>query len=181
MGLGLGLGLGLQNLDGLGTRILTPTYRVIVVAGQSNAVGRTAFTTRDSTEMAALPNIKQYPDISSDSSYRTLRGSVLPLYLPENTIASNYHGPAEYIARSVAAQHPHDIIVIIPVAWGSTTLVTTNGTGTTGAPQWIEPSGNLNVAAVNQVNAFMAAYPTAVLHSIHWIQGENDAGGSGVS
>ncbi|MBN8909473.1 MAG: hypothetical protein J0H99_23425, partial [Rhodospirillales bacterium] len=75
------------------------------------------------------------------------------------------------------AQHPDDIIVIIPVGWGSTTLVTTNGSGTTGAPQWIEPTGNLNIAAVNQVNAFMSAYPSAVIHSMHWIQGENDAGG----
>lgn len=149
----------------------------VPLAGQSNICGRYAFSSLD---VAAMPaNVRQYANIASDTgTYRTLLTNTLPLYHPENTIASNYYGPGNAIIREIALANPDKLVVAIPCGWGSTTLVTTNGSGTTGAPQWAEPSGNLNVAAVNQINAFMAANPTAVLHSIHWIQGENDAGGA---
>lgn len=161
----------------------TPTpsgvMRVVVLAGQSNIIGRTAYTTRDAADLS-LANLKQYPAIASDSAtYRQIRDSVFPLYFPENLTASNYFSPGNRIGAEIAAAYPGDKVVLLPVGWGSTTLVSSsNGSGTTGAPQWAEPSGNLNVAAVAHVNAFMAANPTAVLHSIHWIKGENDAGGA---
>lgn len=154
----------------------TPRAYLMIARGQSNTVGR---GTIDGTQDTEQSNIRQFCDIPSRAStYRTIRASVMPLYHPENRVSDNNLSPVNYAAKVLASTLPAgDIVLIVPTAWGGTSLLNSDGNSAPNAPQW-SVGRSLHENSIAQANAAVAAVAAAgfipVVHSIIDVQGEAD-------
>ncbi|PXA92619.1 hypothetical protein DMC47_23560, partial [Nostoc sp. 3335mG] len=83
------------------------------------------------------------------------------------------------IAKAILPTLPSNaIILLVPCAWGGTSMVNTNSNSAPNAPQWAV-GRSLYEGAVAQTNAAIAAaqaiYPNSRLHSVHFAQGNTDS------
>ncbi|KQM92244.1 hypothetical protein ASE70_15125 [Sphingomonas sp. Leaf22] len=153
-----------------------PNAYLMIARGQSNTVGRGTINSTLDTEQT---NIRQFCDIPSrTSTYRTIRTSALPLYHPENRVGDNNLSPVNYAAKILAATLPAgDIVLIVPTAWGGTSLLNADSNSAPNAPQW-SVGRSLHENSIAQANAAVAAATAAgftpVVHSIIDVQGEAD-------
>lgn len=156
------------------------TVRVVPLLGQSNMCGRGFIDPALDTDQA---NVKQYANYASDTAtYRKIIDSTHPLLFPEGNSFSapnQSKGSGDEIGKRIAAVYPNDIVLLVPCAWGNTSLLNPAANSAPNAPQW-GVGNSLYLNAITRTNeaisAAQAAYPgaTIVLHSMYWIQGEAD-------
>jgi hypothetical protein len=100
---------------------------LLVIAGQSNAEGRA--TPTDGVDRATIDvdvaNFYQYPGQPGQPGYQTLTSDTTPLiHYTGYTRTNSVLGPGEYQARQILADNPGSVVVAVPTAVGSTTIVT---------------------------------------------------------
>jgi hypothetical protein len=162
-----------------------PTFIMAIIAGQSNAEGRAiAVNGVDRTSIDVdVPNAFQFVGWSGHPQYKTWQSDITPLIHYTNyTMANSVLGPGEYILRQLIADNPTAIVGAVPVAQGSTSLVSPAPASWASSPT-VGGGGNLfeNMCIMAQ-----AAYDKAqvqwpgltVIPRVFWVQGENDAGHS---
>jgi hypothetical protein len=150
-------------------------YRIVALMGQSNMVGRGSFSSTTDTNQA---NVKQFPNVvSNTATYRTIRDSIYPLYYPEG-VDSSLVGPGPSIGKAIASTlGANEVVLLVPCAWGNTSLVNPNANDAAGPPQWAV-GRSLYEAALEQANAAVAAAkainPASSYLGAAWVQGETD-------
>lgn len=160
-------GAGTQTDAALRERYVGRTIHVVVIAGQSNAVGRGVVLNTALTD-PTNPNIYQF-----GSKVQTLRVASEPL---DHHDPSTGFGPGLQIARYMIDALPaDDVIVLVPTAHGGTPLCSDVAL----AWRW-GVAGNLTALAIAQTDAAIAAakaqWPgaTVKVEGIFWVQGEQD-------
>ncbi|MEZ2373132.1 sialate O-acetylesterase [Arthrobacter sp. RCC_34] len=158
---------GTQTDAALRERYVGRTIHVVVIAGQSNAVGRGVVLNAALTD-PPNSNIYQF-----GSKVQTLRVASEPL---DHHDPSTGFGPGLQIARNMIADIPQDdYIVLVPTAHGGTPLSSNAAL----AWRW-GVTGNLTSLAISQTDAAIAAaqnqWPGATVRvdGIFWVQGEQD-------
>lgn len=151
-----------------------PVYRIVALLGQSNMAGRGTYSATLDTNQ---DNVKQFPNVEGNATYRTIRDSIYPLYHPEGQDSSQI-GPGQTIGKAVAATlGANEVVLLVPCAWGNTSLVNPNPNGAPSAPQWAV-GRPLYEASLAQVNAAIAAAkainPASSFYGTGWVQGETD-------
>lgn len=160
-------GAGTQTDAALRERYVGRTIHVVVIAGQSNAVGRGVVLNAALTD-PTNPNIYQF-----GSKVQTLRVASEPL---DHHDPATGFGPGLQIARYMIDALPaDDVIVLVPTAHGGTPLCSDAAL----AWRW-GVAGNLTALAIAQTDAAIAAakaqWPGAAVkvEGIFWVQGEQD-------
>ncbi|QTF70622.1 sialate O-acetylesterase [Arthrobacter woluwensis] len=160
-------GAGTQTDAALRERYVGRTIHVVVIAGQSNAVGRGVVLNTALTD-PTNPNIYQF-----GSKVQTLRVASEPL---DHHDPSTGFGPGLQIARYMIDALPaDDVIVLVPTAHGGAPLCSDVAL----AWRW-GVAGNLTALAIAQTDAAIAAakaqWPGAAVkvEGIFWVQGEQD-------
>jgi uncharacterized phiE125 gp8 family phage protein len=100
---------------------------MLVIAGQSNAEGRaTATDGVDRTTIDVdVANFYQYPGQPGQPGYQTLTNDTTPLiHYSGYTRTNSVLGPGEYQGKQILADNPGSVVIAIPTAVGSTTIVT---------------------------------------------------------
>lgn len=145
-----------------------------VIAGQSNAEGRTS---RDPAIDGDVPGAWQFIGHPGDPAYRTITPDVTPL---RHHDGGDQLGPGEYVARRLLADNPDARILLVPTARGSTRLVAEPAEWASAAAPGA--GGFLFENMVEQANrahaAAEASWPGSPIRvRLFWVQGEFDATG----
>lgn len=156
-----------------GAGIVDPSdvgFDIILLAGQSNMAGRGTY---DALVDIGSERIMQFGGVSADSRYRTIFSGADPLHMPEGVEVGQV-GPATIAARTYCAARPSNRrVLLVPTAFGGTTLVALT-------PGWApgSPGGSLYEGAIAQANAAVTAaltlYPNSRFIGTLWHQGESD-------
>lgn len=167
---------GAAGVSGTLTLTASPIIRIVPLLGQSNIAGRGVF---DATLDANQANVKQWPTIQGNAVYRTIRDSTQPLYHPEDRVSQNLVGPGQRIGKTIANTLTNgEIVLLVPCAWGGTSLVSSSANSAPNAPQWAV-GRSLYEAAITEINAAITyaktLNPASSIHSIHFGLGETDA------
>jgi hypothetical protein len=145
---------------------------IIMVAGQSKECGRGQ---SDTLIDLPHPRIFQFGGLSSQASrYQTIFSGQEPLHWPEglnNGGGTLLTSPANAFARAYVNMIPSNrLVLLVPCAWGSTTLVA-------GTARW-GVGGDLRENMISQGNLALAAaqaiYPNSRIVIIDWDQAEGD-------
>lgn len=156
-------------------------FDIIICAGQSNMTGQSS---ADATIDVTDPRVFAWGGYSGDSAtYQKIYLATDPL--KHYTGAAPGMGPATWFGKTYAGTIPANRkVLLVPVAQGATTLVSTPslwtpGDGTAGGG--LPGSGVLYENAITQANAALAAaqlmYPNSRIAGCIWLQGESDAAG----
>lgn len=142
---------------------------VVPLLGQSDMEGRGLYSAGTDTNDPKVKQFCGYP--GSSATYRTIRDDIYPLYhfeAPDSSLI----GPGQTLGKQLAADLGPNCayVLLVPCAVGGTGLV---------APGAEWGLGNsLHENAVSQINLAVAAakaiHPASYVHSMHWIQGNND-------
>jgi hypothetical protein len=146
-------------------------FDIILVAGQSNAVGR---GTADAVLDTSDPRIFQWGCTTGQSRYQTIFPATEPLQTTDGLNPGSV-GPAMAFAKAYLRGRPNNrMVMLVPCAVGGTALCDP----TTTTPWAV--GGTLYNNATTQSNAAVAAaiavYPNSRFVGIYWGQGEQDSG-----
>ena len=143
-------------------------FDIILAVGQSNMKGQTAYNASIDTLSA---NVFQFPSLSSDPDYQTVKATEYPLSHPDN-INTGFISPALTFAKRYNELTGRKVI-IVPMAVGSTGLVGSNNRWSPTLP------GDLYTSSISQANLAITAANAIETGSQYvgaiWIQGEEDA------
>ena len=146
-------------------------YDVILAIGQSNMCGRGA---HDAAIDVLSDGAKQFGGYSSGANFRKII-DIYPMEMPEK-VETGSHSPAEDFAKRYY-QNTGRRALIVPCAWGGTSLVSIAANNAPNPPQW-KVNGSLYNNAISQANAAIAAAqiinPASKFVGCIWIQGETD-------
>lgn len=164
---------GLVNADDVG-------YDIILCAGQSNMCGRDAV---DALIDMVDARVMQFGGASGDTRYRTIFSGANPIHNQEG-VGTGKLSPQTWFASAYAASIPaHRRVLLVPVAYGGTSLVAPGVNGFTPAG-WNASGGALAANAVSQANLAITEarkmFPNSRFVGVIWHQGESD-GDNGVS
>ena len=150
-------------------------YDVILAIGQSNMCGRGTY---DPAIDTISEHVKQYGSYSSGANYQSIL-DIYPMEYPEK-IETGLHSPAEDFGKRYYQLTGRNAL-IVPCAWGGTSLVSAAANNAPNPPQWAV-NGTLYNNAISQANAAIAAAQIINQDSKFvgciWIQGETDGDNS---
>lgn len=149
-------------------RGMVPAYKVLLVAGQSNAVGDADASTLPSN-LQTIDSACKIWDGSKPIQLVNGNGSNNPIDYP----ATQKWGPEAEFLRQYRIDNPSDTVLTVKHAVGGTQLAV-NASGTDWSPS---STGKLFDEMTSYINAAIAAVqpPTVSVLGLLWMQGENDA------
>jgi hypothetical protein len=166
------------HADGLRRGLVDPDdvgYDIVLCIGQSNMVGR---GTIDTLMDAVDSRVMQFGGASAQGRYRTIFSGASPTHNAETL--QNTLSPQTHFGKAYAASIPANrSVLLVPCAYGGTTLVTPNFNGFTTAPWSVgSPGGSLYENAIAQANLALTeaqkTYPNSRIVGMIWHQGESD-------
>ncbi|MDN3278776.1 sialate O-acetylesterase [Frankia sp. RB7] len=156
-----------------------PGFDIIILAGQSNMAGRGTYNAGLDPQAASVYQYACTPSTSilsgqagTSANYKTVLNTSYPLEMPE-AVETGLIGPVPAFSNGYAAANPGRKVLLVPVAFGGTTLCTVTHRWASGTPG-DDLYENAIARANEAVAAAIALAPASAVVGIGWLQGESE-------